>query len=851
MSIRRLVGVILLVVSIAVTSSPRHSAHAATTSGLFNLDVTDGVGSPFGCIGASCPTEQRKVFAFSKQLRYPELAKASKIATVAAFNGQAVTSGCAIISSILKCFGSNGFGRLGDGSTRPTTDAFVTSTRAGSPIDDVEDVAVVSSTTCIIRLGEILCVGLDESMHLAEEALWKPTAPPEWFSMPSKQAMKIRLFNLNKPATSIGGYGANVPFVCALFSDKSLGCSWVMSAPRWVFFSVGGIEDFGASYGASATTVPFCFAGKASGCSILNDGEFGAITKISGVDGAESVYYQGNVVAFYRQGALWAVPQRLEGYLSPHLVGYMPKPLAFLWKPELRGLETPEQVLILPNGFMSVPTTALSCDTCATNAQGALTPLSYFLDSNKSTFTDIISVSAITDSLDFVPVAIETGARSGLVTKTLRATTESGEPVANAAMTWRSADAAEGVTSTIESGVTNSSGYIKVTAPPGPLTLSIVGGSVPSGAALQGAFVRVRFGNGELSEIKVPNPNQLVERRVTVVDSNGNVVPNAEIKIQNSYLAYTYSFADLNTATWGAQPPDPRGFILEPRCVWCFVPPPAFITGVDGSVTFRTFATPSRTIPYDAEIGYDDGNLTRSVKYTFTSLDDTVILPEMPSLVAQAADSSPQTFDIDIAADSSGQATVSLSTAAVSSGAVLSARVEDVCTDMETGSLWSEKLSVDDLCGSGPVKVSSMAAKCSPTKPLSISAGGKVTVSLCASSSKRVRIRALGAVPARSVCIVVRNLPCPVHKSVAGSASAPIAKPKTVRKGSRTALTTLLRPSVGTTVAYSATKPCAILSSNLVAPSKAGACLITKREVANAKSLRGASSVAQAVIVIK
>jgi hypothetical protein len=526
------------------------------------------------------------------------------------------------------------------------------------------------------------------------------------------------------------------------------------------------------------------------------------------------------------------------------MVGYMDEPLSFLYKGGF------EQVIVMRTGFISVPPFALGCDDCYSNAQGILSPMTSFVEANSSTYYSIESVETITNTLTFLPFKFTSGTRRAGLTKKLKLKTYSGEAVAGAMVAWRSTDVALGLKSSEGSAFTSRTGEITVTSSTGPLTFSIVGGTLQSGASLQGAYVTRTFESGMDTNIEVPDPEALIDRKVTVVNSAGAPIPNAEITILNSYLTYTFSTEGPDTAIWGAQPLDPRGYFLEPTCPFCYTPPPAYITGTDGSVTFRSFDAKSKSSANDALVGYDDGVLKKSIEHSFSSSNSTVTLPDMPTLLSSAEDTDIKTLDIDVVPDAQGNTSVEIGLVDGLPSGELKAIVEPVCEEMETGSLWSSTLNVNNLCqGKIAASVKSMALKCPVSKGRSIKSGEKLSVALCATKSMRVRIRANGAIAGKSICIVVRGKPCVKHSLVVGKNKTVTGIKKTVSRSSKLTLAKFLPATAGTTATYSVTQPCVIRKGVLSVQSKAGVCVVTKIEIASARSLKGKSSVTRIPVI--
>ena len=836
-----LIALVLSVVTFPVGQIETASAEPST--GLFTAENVEGIGAAFGCMGAACPTEKRAMLGFKKQSTYPELAEASRIVTAPVPPPGPETTGCAIIATALKCFGKNTFGRIGNETSAATTDSFVSATKGGTPLTGVTDVDVTTETTCAIQSQKILCIGREE-FTIGQAETWKPSTPPTWFEMPSEPALQLHLHIQSKaPNISINTYA--VPLLCVRFASLRVGCSWVNPTPKWWYLNVDGVTDIDGSRG-EAFDSQLCYAGNKSGCVRIKEGNLTQVSEFPDMAGASRMYWKGNAVLFYKAGALWSVPQRFsaESFVKPHMVGYMDEPLSFLYNGGF------EQVIVMRTGFISVPPFALSCEDCYSNAQGILSPMTSFVEANSSTYYSIESVETITNTLTFLPFKFTSGNRKAGLTKKLKLKTYSGEAVAGAMVAWRSTDVALGLKSSEGSAFSSGTGEITVTSNTGPLTFSIVGGTLKSGASLQGAYVTRTFESGMDTNIEVPDPEVLIDRKVTVVNSAGAPIPNAELTLLNSYLTYTFSTEGPDTAIWGAQPIDPRGYFLEPSCPFCYTPPPAYITGTDGSVTFRSFDAKSKSSANDALVGYDDGVLKKSVEYSFTSGESTVTLPDMPTLLSTAEDTDIKTTDIDVVPDAQGNASIEIGLVDGSQSGVLKAMVEPVCEEMETGSLWSSTLNVNNLCqGKTVASVRSMAAKCPVAQGRSIKAGEKLSVALCATSSTRVRIRANGAVAGKSICIVVRGKPCAKRSLVVGKNKTITGTKKIVPRGSKLVLAKFLPATPGTTATYSVTQPCAIKKGVLAVQSRAGVCVVTKIEIASARSLKGKSSVTRIPII--
>lgn len=847
---QRIIAVItFLFSSLIPTLAHPNKVLAVMSSGVYTITPVDGVGNIFGCIGSNCPVEKRKVVALREQTRYPALASASKIVTVMPFTGDPTTTGCAIVKGTLNCFGTNKYGRIGDESSSETSTAFVTATENGKPMVDVTDVAVTRETTCVIQQKVIRCIGrLDSTPETSPGQPMKES--PTWLSIQSPEPSKIRVFSQNK-APGIGGPFYGLPYICALFVDGRLGCTWVSKTPDWRYFATVGIRDFDMSNSPESSSKTVCIAGDTSGCFTISGATFGELTEIPNTKDSDVVFYQFNVILFYKGGSLWAAPQRASGILPAHLVGYMQKPIAMLFQGSLGSSGINEQLLVTSDGLLSVPTTALSCDNCFTNAQGALSPMTTFEESDKSRFNFVSSVNGSTDTLEYLPLSVVSGVRSSVVRRTLRVVSQSGEAISNAIVKWGSTDVPAGLPTTIESTVTDANGNFKVEAVEGPVTFAVSNGAVSSGAILQGASVTLLYSSGGNTEVTIPDPAPIIDRRVTVLDIGGRPVANAQIRIRNSYLAFTYSFRGANTATWGAQPPDAKGFVGRPHCLWCFVPPPAFITGIDGSVSFRSFETVSRSMPFDADVIYDDGVLNVSLEHIFQTTDDTVTFPSSPTLAVTSSSSASTSSVLNMNADGSGNVTIDVAATQSDPGSASKPKVEDVCEDMETGAVWNPALNVNDLCSSRRSTVTRSGINCNAGSLAQSDRGATTSITLCSTKSRLIRIRSVGALPAQAICIVVKNQPCSRKTKVLGAEPRTRAIRKVVGRGSRVSLRNAISTNSGTKVAYSTTGPCEISRNIMIMPRNVAACIVTTRQVATAKNPNAKSTVTQTVFVSK
>jgi hypothetical protein len=352
------------------------------------------------------------------------------------------------------------------------------------------------------------------------------------------------------------------------------------------------------------------------------------------------------------------------------------------------------------------------------------------------------------------------------------------------------------VSSTLASG---DGGIARTTLVSGPVTFTLTNGTLASGATLQAASITTIVPDSGAVEVIVPDAPTIVNRTITVTLPDSAPVPSATVNLVNNYLTYAYQNSGASTSTWSSRPKDTSGNFGQISCAHCFVAPPRYATGSNGSVTFPSFNLGIRSTTYDADVSYDDGELNQNVKKTFTSLTETVQMPFMARIAAAINDADPTTEAVELNADSSGG--VDIETSLVDEDNIpisdFESTAEVVCDAMEDGGLISASAKVDNLCltntpptgpssgpSSGPVTsrgVSSMSvrasATCTSSSTVKTNASGKSSFKLCPSVSTRYRIRGKGALATRSFCVVVNGRNCSGGSSALSPVAAPVATP--------------------------------------------------------------------------
>jgi hypothetical protein len=87
------------------------------------------------------------------------------------------------------------------------------------------------------------------------------------------------------------------------------------------------------------------------------------------------------------------------------------------------------------------------------------------------------------------------------------------------------------------------------------------------------------------------------------------------------------------------------------------------------------------------------------------------------------------------------------------------------------------------------------------------------------------------------------------HSLIVGKNKTVTGIKKTVSRSSKLTLAKFLPATAGTTATYSVTQPCVIRKGVLSVQSKAGVCVVTKIEIASARSLKGKSSVTRIPVI--
>lgn len=820
--------------TIAPAFSTATPVAAAGVSGLYKVTSIETDGVPVGCVGVNCPTTRVNTPAFSPQSSFSaELANASKIDAYGQWgpSGYVETGGCAIISSQLHCWGSNNGGQLGDGTTTDSLSTPVIAMDGSGPLADVTDVASASAMTCVVAGSALKCVGfgLTGSGYYNGASYSK-----EWVTLKTSGVAEVVL----------GGtwdrWSANNAPICIRSTAGLVSCGALGNTVNWHDSRYNNVIDLSTSNDANTGSIlQFCVAGSISACSYYENGVFRDEHIVDGVTTSEAVFMQSTMMTglcFYATGTLFCGGLQGSDY-RVKAVAVMAKPLSMFFS---QSNSMNKLYFVLPTGIVSVDAWIFNCNGCVSNTSGSLSPVSAFTNSTASQFHYVTSINGVTDTPNLIPMTVESGSRVTRSLAPIRVVTQSGEVVPNVSIRWTAPDVPGTLGSSATSTLTSAAdGTARATLATGPVAFTLMSSlgtsQLASGASLQAAAITSIVGSSGEVTVLVPDAPTVVSRTVHVALPDGTPVPNAKVLLRNIFLSYAYQTSGSSTSTWAPQSRDIRGLFGQVGCVYCYATAPSYITGSDGSVTFKSFVPTSRTSVNDASVVYDDGDINQTMNHNFTSTNDTVTMPFMATVQVPATDADPATAAVDIVTDSAGGVTLDVSVQDAGnipvSGFVGS--VETVCSDMETGGLISSSTTLTSLCGN--VSATSLRAKsvsaqgvhkfgCTTTPTVSTGANGHASVRLCPTESTKYRVRGQGALASRIICVRVKGVNCGSLQPKT-STSSPVTTKSYPRKRLVT-LTSVIKPTKNATLRWTVSGGCSIRGKNLATGSKPGTCTV-------------------------
>jgi hypothetical protein len=830
----RLLPVIALVGGVLTLSpvAPAPVASAATVTGTYKISSIEIEGAPMGCV-SNCPTTKTQTPAFATQTGLGStLQDATVVRTIQTWNNNSYgdSAGCAIVTNGgLKCWGDNTHGQLGDGTTTSSTTTPVSASSGGTPLTGVTDVALTSYTTCIVHNSNAKCVGAGFA---------NPNNPGSWAASSLWVTLQTGVSRI-----VMGNYGGSwydVP-ACVLTTAGRVKCGLVRDGAGWVDAGYAGVADI-TNLGGGMTTLTVCIAGAQSRCITYDNGTFTTYSTMTNLTTSDAVYSQtqmNNALCYYSGDTVFCGPTT-SGETKMTAIGVMPKPKSIF--STMTGMS--KTYFVLPNGLVSIDGWYFNCGGCTLPSYFQVTPVTAFPASTSSSYNFASEVLASTNSPNIIPMKVETGSRNTRTLAPIKVVTASGTPLSGTSVKWTAPDVPGTLGSSATSTLTtDADGAARSTLATGPVTFTLSGGTAANGASLQAASISVIVASSGTTTVTVPDAPAIVNRKVTVLNADNSPVPNATISLRNTFLTYAYQGSGASTSTWATQARDSRGYFGQVACVYCYVAAPTYVSGTDGSVTFRSFAPASRSGTYDAAVTYDDGDLNQTVNTNFSSANSTVNMPFMAKVELAATDTDPATSTVEVPLDDSGSATVEMKLLDENGAPVegFAASTENVCSEMETGGLASSTTKVTSVCGSvstssaapaGGVSASGVSKQCVSQYSATTGKDGKATFKFCAASSTKFRIRGKGALASRTVCVVVKGKACAASSSVSAaptgsSSTVKVVKTVNVKKASKVALKKLLAPAKGATASYGiGGGKCKISSGYLVAQKTTGWCVL-------------------------
>lgn len=789
------------------------SVSATTTSGLYKLVALEN-------------TEPNSMFMAENNTGYEaqsRMADQLKNASIIDVDGYGYPQGeprigCAVISGGLKCWGNeNSSGHLGDETRNvPPADTLVTATRNSVPISGVTSISRMNGLTCVVASGDLLCIGATVDIDNI----------PRW----TTELSGVKKVKLQGDAA------------CAVLNNGEVKCASRASmsvGSQWTTVVAGGATDIDAGFFNSR----FCVAGSSPVCFQYMNGQLESSIEVVGVVNPLSVYslpsYMDTVC--FHDGSILYCGSLINGQFKMREIAVMEAPRSIIYAMFNNG---PSNIyLVMPTGLLSFSSLNFTCATCGYSSSSGFLPLKKFTASTETFYNNLISINAATNSQYFIPMTVETGSRNSRSLVSVRLVTESGIPIANSSVRWSAPDFSRGVlgSSTSSNLKTDAAGNARSTLFTGPITFTLTGGTIPNGATLHAASITIQVPTTGSVTATVPDPPPVVDRTVRVVMPDGGEVPSATIAIRNNFLSFAYQNSGSSTSTWSSQPADTNNYFGITSCIYCYAPPPVYLTGEKGTVTFKSFNPSRRNGSFDAAVRYDDGDLNQVVQATFSGLDDTVRMPFMARLSTPIQDTNPSTPEIEIGVKN-GAVDIEVDLKDDSNLPVSDfvASAEVVCPVLQTGGL----VPADTTAANATTRVCSPQPTFPPgyippsvrpfnvcmPQPARTNINGRGAARVCAISSQLYRVRGAGALPSRTFCAVVNGKAC-VSANSAAAAAGGLRTFKAGRKVTlRSAGVTVKKGSkVKITINRSSRKICAVDKSNNFIGLKNGVCSASVR----------------------
>lgn len=801
----KIAGCFLLILASVVLSSqirnPRLNASPVENAKVLEIAVRVVESYVPGCV--NCPRAATRTPVFNNISGFESLAGAKKVVTHSAppnINEYATSAGgCAIsINQTLFCWGANGAGQLGNGSIVGSSIPI-----AAIGIGTVTDVDVSGGTTCAISGGDLWCVGLGPWPNGA-------TTSATWIKVNDKPV--TRVFMSTHTASSERGpicvMTLTSNFEC-LRTTKSSGTSPTF---EWINSLLPGVT--------SAAISKIYYPGQSNVCvlslrrivcgTVDNNATFNLQQRVSTETEVDRLYmfdYNYPAVCGWSNGmlscGLFTYPPS-SPYTAPsslRVVGVVPEPLSLVYQ----EVDTISRVYIIHStGVLHISSEFLYSSTYAFgSAASIIAPVLGWKTPSAASSLALASISGSTNSASFIPGNSRQTDRSLLGSRNITIKSN-GQPLVGSLVTWSTTDDPSVLqSSSSATHTTDAAGQVRFPQiASGSITFTISGGGIQNAAFLQTAVATVEVGTTSNIEVELPSAPAIVARTVVVQLPDGTPVPNAEIKLKNSFLTYGFTNALSSRAAWSAQQPDARGYLSTVACAFCMVNPPTYLTDSKGTTSIPTFVEAPRGAEFDVTASFDDGVISQSSNVVTLNTQTTITFQFMQSIRSTM----PANIDLKttMATNISGNLVDDLGQPITG----VNLTVQPICDESAFGGLWSQGVKLTSVaCASGlsskitSSSVQSFGARCSTSGRTNNL--GVVRIGVCAKASTLVRLSAVGNLASRTICLRVKKIPCQTKfeqvsaKDAASSISisrkkGTTAKTLAIRAGLKVAKTSLV-----------------------------------------------------------
>ena len=612
---------------------------------------------------------------------------------------------CAVTSDgTVACWGNNGWGQLGDGTTTSSTTPVAVTMSGALAGKTVNNITAGYPHTCAVTSdGTVACWGYNYSGQLGNDTTTYSTTPV---------VVTMSGALTNKTVTDIT---AGISHTCALTSDGTAAC--------W-----GNNGELGNGATIDSNT-PVAVAGggftllASGGSSVvgMSDGSFVAGESPTAPLGVTSSV-SGRVVT-----VTWTAPADsgagpVTGYRSQysHDAG--------------RTWSTGSDWSASLSGSFSVPRDGYVL--VRVQAKNAATTSSWAVGASEVLITTALSLPSITKSN---------------VTVTFQ--TPSGDPVVGSSVTWQTVD---GTKRGVNPVVTDADGAAKfIIINTGPVIFRLSGGRAGTSATqiYSASLTDVIAKSGTSITVTLPNTPSVVRRTITASMPDGAPVPGVALSISGGVLGFTSTGVTTNlrsfTTSWSYD-----GWLGKPGMGCGMGCTENYTTAnANGALTFSGFEVQS--VGRDVTATFSDGEIEQDASGSLTSATTDLVFDQMP--VVQMIVDTETYFEpgkpvtvIVIAVDGTGDP---ISDTSINLAAV-------------TGSASSLSTAFLNAAERHPNAVSCTQKLSAKTK-----ANGRVTLTLCPTTTKAWRADGTNIVASKPATVRIKSAPgAPKVSTVTASA---------------------------------------------------------------------------------